>query len=87
MKLNQNFKKIPDVSGNTSRCLICESIFYWARDCLQRSETDDELPKVQLLSEEIHDCYTEQFVRESLNSFIHDCYIEQFVGVTSFFNS
>ena len=52
--------------------MICDSIFHWARDCLHRSETHDELPKVQLCSEEIHDCYIEQFVEESLNSLILD---------------
>ena len=67
-------KNPPDASGNTRtcRCLICDSIFPWARDCPHRSETHDDLPKVQLLSEEIHDCYIEQFVGESLISLILD---------------
>ena len=65
-------KNPPDASGNTSRCLICDSMFHWARDCPYRSETHDELPKLQLLSEEIHDCYIEQFAGESLNSLILD---------------
>lgn len=69
-----------DANGNPSKCSICQSIFHWVRDCKEKVEIRDQPQQqhqpefqVQLLcTKELHKCYIEKFVGETLNSAVLD---------------
>ena len=64
----------PDVNGYTSKCIICKSIFHWAKDCPDRNkeEVPGDKDKVILFNEEIENCYIETFLGETINKAILD---------------
>ena len=64
----------PDGNGYTSKCIICKSIFHWAKDCPDRNkeEVSGDKDKVILFNEEIENCYIETFLGETINKAILD---------------
>ena len=70
----QRQRNPPDVNGYTSRCIICKSIFHWAKDCPDRNkeEVSGDKHKVILFNEEIENCYIETFLGETINKAILD---------------
>ena len=64
----------PDVNGYTSKCIICKSIFHWAKDCPDKNkeEVSGDKDKVILFSEEIESCYIETFLGETMNKAVLD---------------
>ena len=62
-----------DSSGNPSRCSVCQSILHWAKDCKDKIENRDAKEyKVNLFTKELHECYIEKFVGETLDSAVLD---------------
>ena len=63
-----------DSFGNPIRCHGCNSSFHWINECPYNQERRKGSKEVyiQLFAQEIHDCYIEQFVGETLNSAVLD---------------
>ena len=57
----------PDRSGNISRCVVCDSVMHWVKDCPHKDEVH-----VQLFTKDIKDEYINQFVGETLNAAVLD---------------
>ena len=60
-------------SGNISCCAICSSIYHWANDCPNNvKEEQSSHVKITLFTQDIHKCYTEKFIGETLNCAVLD---------------
>ena len=46
---------------------MCQSIYHWAKQCLDKCREEDHNIKVTLFSKEIHDGYITKFVGETVN--------------------
>ena len=57
----------PDRSGNISRCVVCDSVMHWVKDCPHKNEAH-----VQRFTKDIKDEYLNQFVGETLNAAVLD---------------
>ena len=66
---NVSFRKSnpPDKSGNISRCVVCDSVMHWVKDCPHKDDAH-----VQLFTKDIKDEYINQFVGETLNAAVLD---------------
>ena len=63
----RNIKKNPaDRFGNTSRCVVCESILHWAKDC-PHSESN-ETTITLLATRDVEENYMINFLGETLNT-------------------
>ena len=62
-----------DKSGNVSCCAIFQSIYHWANNWPNKvKEEDFSHVKITLFKQDIHKCYIETFVRETLNCAVLD---------------
>lgn len=70
---NMKRKNPIDANGFTSKCIVCKSIYHWAKDCPD-AEKKDVKPNYQvtLFNSEIESCYIESFLGETFNKAILD---------------
>ena len=60
-------------SGNISRCAMCQSIYHWANDCRNKAKEDfSNTVKITFFTQDVHRCYIEKFVGETLNCAVLD---------------
>ena len=62
-----------DKSGNISCCAMCQSICHWANDCPSKLKEDfSNDAKITLFTQDVHSCYIEKFVGETLHCIVLD---------------
>ena len=60
-------------SGNISRCAMCQFIYHWANHCPNKVKEDSSNNvKITLFTQDVHNCYLEKFVGETLNCAVLD---------------
>ena len=59
----------PGKNGQPSRCVVCDSIMHWVKDCPHKK--DNEV-KLTLFTKSIKDSYSNQFVMETFNKAVLD---------------
>ena len=54
--------------------MICQSIYHWARECPEKKDKRDQYEevKITLLTSELHRCYIQEFLGETLNCAVLD---------------
>ena len=62
----------PGPEGKPTKCLVCESIFHYARHCPDNKKPAFHEHSVQYFTKEIEQCFLEQVVSETLNCALID---------------
>ena len=68
-----------------TKCIVCESIFQYARDCPDNKKTAFQEHSVQYFSKEIEQCFLKQVVSETLNCPLIDTGCSATVGGKNWF--
>ena len=66
-----------DADGYITKCVICKSIFQWAKDCPDRDKAEippdnEKTVYVTLFNEEIEHCYIGSYLGETFGNAILD---------------
>ena len=62
----------PGPDGKPTKCLVCESIFHYAKDCPENKKPAFQEHSVQYFTKEIEQCFLKQVVSETLNCALID---------------
>ena len=65
-----------DANGFVTKCMVCRSIYHWAKDCPDRNATyatsQEEEVHNTLFSKPVQECYVENFLGETFSYAILD---------------
>ena len=65
-----------DANGFITKCMVCRSLYHWAKDCPDRNAmyaaSQEEKVHITLFSKPVQECYVENFLGKSLSYAILD---------------
>ena len=65
-----------DANGFVTKCMVCRSIYHWAKDCpdlnAMYAASQEEEVHITLFSKPVQECYVENFLGETLSYAIFD---------------
>ena len=65
-----------DANGFVTKCMVCKSIYHWAKDCLDRNAMyaacQEKEVHITLFSKPVQECYVDNFLCETLSYAILD---------------
>ena len=60
-------------NGNITKCPICQSIYYWYKECPHKIDgADGNQVNLSLFSKEVSTCYVNKFVSKTFNHAVLD---------------